>query len=57
MSSSPGSLQGLRILVVEDEVSTANAICERLKSAGCVICGIVGDGSTAIETARYTQRT
>ena len=37
-------LQGLRVLVVEDEYLVASLIEDMLKSAGCIVAGLLALG-------------
>jgi DNA-binding response OmpR family regulator len=39
MPKDPGDLQGLRVLVVEDNFLVADTICEVLAECGCVVVG------------------
>jgi hypothetical protein len=51
----PESLEGLRALVVEDEILIAEEIRERLTRHGLTIVGIVDTGNGAIEMAEREQ--
>lgn len=55
MSTQPaavGSLQGLRVLVVEDDYFIASEICTALKRAGAAIIGPAPDLETGLATIR-----
>jgi DNA-binding response OmpR family regulator len=51
-SADGGSLQGLRVLVVEDDYFIANEICTALRSAGAAIVGPAPDLETGLATIR-----
>jgi len=51
MSTEHKSIEGLRILVVEDEALTAEAIGEYLRRAGCQVLATVDTARAAIEVA------
>jgi CheY-like chemotaxis protein len=52
MTDHAGSLQGLRILVVEDVVLVAEVICDELEYCGCTIVGPVTRLQPAVALAR-----
>jgi PAS domain S-box-containing protein len=55
MSKEHKSIAGLRILVVEDESLTAEAIGEQLHEAGCQVIAIIDNARAAIEVAVATR--
>lgn len=46
------SLQGIKVLVVEDEFLVATLIEDMLHSAGCIVCGPIPRLASALEAAR-----
>jgi PAS domain S-box-containing protein len=51
MSSIPDSIDGLRIIIVEDEALIVEEMVDRLKRAGCVVVATPDTGEAAIEAA------
>jgi CheY-like chemotaxis protein len=48
----PGELQGLRVLVVEDEFLVAMDIELMLRQCGCAVVGPIGDLATALRAVQ-----
>ncbi len=51
ISSDPDSIEGLRILIVEDEALIVEEMTDRLKWAGCEVVATADTGEAAIEAA------
>jgi DNA-binding response OmpR family regulator len=47
----PASLQGIKVLVVEDEYLVAALIEDMLESAGCIVCGPIPRLAQAVDAA------
>jgi CheY-like chemotaxis protein len=55
MIQATASLQGLKVLVVEDETIVAMLLEQMLEELGCTIAGAVGQVAAATEVARSTD--
>lgn len=52
MTSGPSDLNGLRVLVVEDNLLLAEVICDVLETYGCEVVGPVPDVTQGLAVAR-----
>ena len=55
MATSLSSVNGLRVLVAEDDGMIAEAICNRLTDMGCEVVATADTGAGAVEAALSTR--